>query len=293
MKVDGKITFCTSEMCAPAKRFSENSCISLETLENMAEAYNIYSQKNKLKDEIKLSKGNLAMLKPKQYKTYLLNEFSKRLNDVCKDQICWTKQKFIKYMKEEIIEDLENKTFKPSGPQGKFTWLNTTNIVQVMEQYEEYYKDYLFLGAVPVDFNDLPQLGIRNINYDELMTDGKTKIGIIFNLDEHYKSGSHWVAGFCDLKKGELYYYDSYGQRPEKRIRDFFIKTFNFCRKKNSNSFAFYNKHRHQYKNSECGVYSISFILNLLKGKPFKEIVSNDYPDDDVNKCRKKYFNIL
>jgi len=290
--INGNLHICTSNMCAPSKKFTEGSCISLETLIKMTEAYNTYSKKNKLDDEIKLSKGKLEMLKPQTYKKYLLREFSKRLNEVCNDQICWTKQDFVKYMRDEMAEDLLKKTFKPIGPQGKFTWLNTINITEVMEQYEEYYKDYIFLGAVPVDFDDLPSLGIVNLNLDKLSENGKTKLGIIFNLDEHYKSGSHWVGGYCDINDGKIYYYDSYGTYPDHRINKFFIRILNYCKKKNPNVVALYNKRRHQYKNSECGVYSISFILNLLKGKSFFDIVGNDYPDDNVNLCRKKYFYI-
>lgn len=233
-----------------------------------------------------------TILKPNKYKKYLLREFSNKLNEVCNDQVCWTKQDFIKYMNDEIAEELTKKTFKPIGPQGKFTWLNTINITEVMEQYEEYHTDYMFLGAVPVDFDDLPSLGILNLDFDKLIKNGKTKLGIIFNLDEHYKSGSHWVAGFSDLKKGNIYYYDSYGTYPDRRIKNFFMRILNFCKNQNPNVKALYNKRRHQYKNSECGVYSISFILNLLNGKSFNEIVGNDYPDDNVNLCRKKYFYI-
>lgn len=287
-----KLTKCTSNMCAPSKKFSEGSCISLDTLIKMAEAYNVYSKKNKLNDEIKLSKGNYEKIKPEKYKKFLLKEFSNRLENDCDNQICWTKHPFVKYMDEEYAEELKKKTFKPIGPQGKFTWLNTINITEVMEQYEDYYSDYIFLGAVPIDFDDLQQLGLANLNFDELVKNGKTKLGIVFNLDEHYKSGSHWVGGFCDLNKGEIYYYDSYGTYPDPRIKNFFVRVLHYCRKKNIDGKILYNKRRHQYKNSECGVYSISFILNLLNGKTFFDIVGNDYPDDKVNLCRKKYFYI-
>lgn len=289
---DNEIAFCTSNMCAPSKKFLEKSCITLETIINMAEAYNIWSQKHKLNGEIQLSKGNMEMLKPNEYKKYLLNELSRRLDDICDDQICWTKQEFVKYMKKELHHELTHKTFRPIGPQGKFTWLNTVNINEVMKQYEDLYNDFKFLGAVPVDFDELPSLGICDLNFDELIKKGKTKLGIVFNLDEHYKSGSHWVAGFCDLLNHKLYYYDSYGIYPEARIRKLFMRIVDFCKKKSNKQkiIAYYNKHRHQYKNSECGVYSISFILNLLNGKSFYDIVGNDYPDDSVNICRSKYF---
>ena len=51
-----------------------------------------------------------------------------------------------------------------------------------------------------------------------------------------------------------------------------------------------YNKKRHQFKNSECGVYSINFIENMLEGKTFNQYCNSNIPDDKMNKLRKKYY---
>ena len=51
-----------------------------------------------------------------------------------------------------------------------------------------------------------------------------------------------------------------------------------------------YNKVRHQFKNSECGVYSVNFILRILKGETFDYICNNITSDDQINECRKFYF---
>ena len=51
-----------------------------------------------------------------------------------------------------------------------------------------------------------------------------------------------------------------------------------------------YNRTRQQYKNSECGIYSINFISRLLKGYTFKQISENPVPDEKINKCRAVYF---
>ena len=66
------------------------------------------------------------------------------------------------------------------------------------------------------------------------------------------------------------------------QYREKLIKRLNFFQ---------YNKKRHQYKDSECGVYSINFILRLLHGEKFDEINGVRLPDDDVNKCRGTYFH--
>ena len=59
----------------------------------------------------------------------------------------------------------------------------------------------LLLHIKPIDFDDLPFAGIRDIDYDELMDSGIKRIGFVFNLDENWQSGSHWVALFSNLKK--------------------------------------------------------------------------------------------
>jgi hypothetical protein len=51
-----------------------------------------------------------------------------------------------------------------------------------------------------------------------------------------------------------------------------------------------YNNIRHQFKHSECGVYSINFILRLLKGETFDHICKNITSDDEINECRPVYF---
>ena len=49
-------------------------------------------------------------------------------------------------------------------------------------------------------------LGISNINFHDLEKSGKNKIGMVINLDEHWKEGSHWVALYTDLKNNQIYF---------------------------------------------------------------------------------------
>ena len=55
---------------------------------------------------------------------------------------------------------------------------------------------------------------------------------------------------------------------------------------------AFSNFVQHQFKNTECGMYSINFIDNFLfKNKTFIEIINNPINDTDMNEMRySKYF---
>lgn len=289
--------------CAPNKEYTDGSCFTLDDLKKISIAFNNFIKKNNI------NKKSINIVNDKKA---LLIQLTNNLEDVCSDQICWLKQDFIKELSDKNILKF---TFRPDGPEGKFEWLNTLHINNTMAQYEKKYKDFKFFGAVPIDFDDLPYLGIKDINFDKLYQNNKTKLGFIFNLDEHWQSGSHWVSMYADLKNNKIYYFDSYGKRPEKRIRNFVKRISKWCYNKSyctnscseintSDSYmnfdrknriekklnVDYNHNRHQYKNSECGVYSLNFILRLLNGNTYEDISHNKILDDEINKCRDVYF---
>lgn len=272
--------------CAPGKKFENGSCLTIESLVNMADAYNIDNPY----DKIEIRRG-YEVISPDSYKKKLLKQFRTKLSS-CSSQQCWLEQNFMKYLDEQNKKELESNTFLPEGPTGRFEWLNTLNINDVMSQYENHYPKFKFFGAIPMDFDKLPKLGVKNANYSDIVKSGKTQFGYVFNLDEHWQPGSHWVAMYADVEKGQFIYFDSYGTLPEKRVRNLMKRLTLFSRDELGvkKMLIDYNKNRHQYKNSECGVYSINFILRMLKGESFDDIEKSKVPDDEINQCRKKYF---
>ena len=275
-----------NSVCAPTKKYNHGSCYTNEELFAIAQAYN-----EEYRDNI-IVLDKTKNLSEEESKKYLVKELTKRMN-TCHDQRCWLRSRFIRRINKNLQHELHHNTFKPIGPQGRFKWLNTLDIENTMKQYEELYPDYKFLSAVPIDFDDLPSLGIANLNIEDLYKQGKTKIGIIYNLDEHYKRGSHWVAGYFDIKMGKIYFFDSYGSFPEKRIFALMKRFAKFYYNKEKKIPEIkYNEFRHQYKNSECGVYSLNFILRLLQGEKFEDVVSHPVNDDAINQCRRAYFDV-
>ena len=120
---------------------------------------------------------------------------------------------------------------------------------------------------------------------------GKIFLGVVFNLDKHYESGSHWVALFAKLNVGKIYYFDSYGYEPSKEVVTLMKRLKQQCKNLGiENPEIKINNVRHQRKGSECGVYSINFILRLLRGDTFEEITNNITTDSDINRCRSVYF---
>lgn len=292
--IDGVCIHSKDLKCAPGKQFENGSCISTKLLLAMIKKYNEQYKDDKDKIVIVPEYEKFKTLNPSKYKRYYLCKLQHKLKNKCNDQTCWTALDIFNKLDEKDKDELENFTFLPNGPKGKFEWLNTTHIDESLKQYEKKYPEFTFLGAVPIDFDDLPYLGIKDLDLPKLIKSGKHKVGIIFNLDEHDQPGSHWVALYADLKKGQIYFFDSYGEEPEKRIRVLIRRLARFCINNMGidlkNLDSRYSEVRHQRGGSECGVYSMSFILRLLDGETFDQISSERIPDDAVNACRAVYF---
>ena len=150
--------------CAPGKKFTEGSCFTLENLKTIAIEYN-KTHTDKIPLNINNKKELLRELNPRFEKKY-----------GCNDQTCWLSSKVIKNINDR---DIKYYTFRPKGPAKQYEWLSTSDIESVMKQYQYKHKDFKFLGAMPSDFDELPILGIHNLNFDTLKSNGKTKIGLI------------------------------------------------------------------------------------------------------------------
>ena len=273
------------ERCAPGVSYKEGSCMKEQHVVALAKAYNKDNPKNPIK--LKFTKGS-----DPGYKQYLLKQLFNVLSDVCDvdDPKCLLKQKYMRHLNKKMHRKLTKNTYRPDGPQGTWEWLNTFDIDDVMKQYENIYKDFEYLGTVPIDFDDLPDLGLKNLNLTKKLKKNKTQFGIVFNLDEHYKGGSHWVALYVNINKGVVFFFDSYGTSPEKRIKTLMKRISDFCKKQGTTPQVSHNSVRHQYGGSECGVYSINFILRMLSGESFETFMQSKVKDDVMNKNRKIYF---
>jgi hypothetical protein len=186
--------------------------------------------------------------------------------------------------------------------------------MKVMKQYEDTYRNFEFIGPSPIDFDKkIPEyMGhcveseICNLSLSKMLENKKTKIGIIFNLDKHDEPGSHWVSLFIDLEKTPfLFYFDSTGQDIPYEInvlKDRIIKQGK--KLKNPIHFKFYKNYKtvHQMGNSECGMYSLFFIITMLtsetefdKNMSLKDKIDlfkkKRIPDKYVEKYRNIYFN--
>lgn len=223
------------------------------------------------------------------------------LNNVCKTESCWLKQS-----KDfgEISEDIKD-SFAPLSPEewkkNPNEWLSSLDIDKVMNQYKKAYKCFEFLGPSPIDFDKKLSYGecvwneLCNFSLASHIKKGKTKIGIIFNTDPHNKSGSHWISLFIDVKKKIIFFFDSVGTKPCQEIMTLVNRIIDQGKKLNPKinfKFESNNGVEHQYKNTECGIYSLFFIIHMLQDKTSKEFYKTHIiKDDQVQNYRKIYFN--
>ena len=180
-------------------------------------------------------------------------------------------------------------------------WLSSLDIESVQKEYVKMIPGYYFAGCVPIDFDKHSETGkcivsaLCSMDIRAMYKKGIHRIGIVFNTDVSTGPGEHWVAAFCDLRPeleyARMTYFDSYAQFPEPEIQrlmrawkaqwdttDVHPKPMRLS----------YNKTRHQYKDAQCGMYSLYFLHCCLMEVPMEHKI----PDDVMMYMRPMFFRI-
>jgi len=116
---------------------------------------------------------------------------------------------------------------------------------------------------------------------------------MIFNLDPHYKEGSHWVAMFLDLDKNFIFFLDSNGIEIPSEINVLKNRIKKQCKDDLHKKIKFIDNAPtvHQEKDGECGMYSIYTVVMLLDEKLTPRRIKNKpISDDKMNKYRKIFY---
>lgn len=278
-------------ICSPSKGKGNtgSSCLNYDMLLLIA---NLYNQ----------SHSDKITIGPKRNKQQLRKALEAKLSPTCgTNEACWLEQPFVK--RSNSYTKLE-KSFKPKKPEGWYNnpneWLNTYDILDVMKQYEEANKTYMFVGVFPVDFATKNQKTgtcivqeMCKLNLKESWKKGIKQIGIIFNTDTSKGSGLHWESLYIGIDPNRrnygVFFYDSVGTRPPKEIAKFMEQMkgeLEHLHPKSKHKVQYRtNKVQRQYKNNNCGLFSILFQILMLKNK-YDDVCQNMGYDDDVQKFR-------
>lgn len=227
------------------------------------------------------------------------SKLKENIGSACNKESCWLKQKF---MEGNISRDLLNYTFSPKSPDSwktnKNEWLSSDDILKVMKQYEKFYKCFDFIGPSPIDYDTHKLYGecvweeLCKFNLSNEIKKGKNKIGIIFNTDPHNKGGEHWICLFINIKKKYIIYFDSVGNYTPTQVNKLIKNIKNQGNAMDLKFKVFKNKLKHQKRDSECGMYCLHVIIELLKDKTDPdELINKRITDEEMELYRKKYFN--
>jgi hypothetical protein len=268
--------------CGPSTAHKKNTCYTNASLHKLKYFW------NKRHPEKRIKANNPAQIW-KQLKYYMLN--------TCNTERCWLSHQFIKL---NLDKTLKSNTFAPKSPKSWIEnpreWLSSVDIVKVMAQYEHTYKNFAFIGPSPIDFDTKKLFGtcvwedLCNFNLNEHIKKKKNKLGIIFNLDPHFKGGSHWVCLFVDLKKKFIFYFDSNGISIPKQIK----KCVTMIQLQSIENLKFFQNAPkvHQQQDTECGIYVLYVISSLIEESvKYTHFMKNNISDEDMFKLRNKYFN--
>ena len=229
------------------------------------------------------------------------SQLSAKLSSVCNKESCWLKQQAEFGPVENNMAD----SFAPESPvewkKNPNEWLSSVDIINVMKQYEKAYKCFDFIGPSPIDFDTRKMYGecvwdeLCNFNLSDQIKQRKTKIGIIFNTDPHNKPGQHWISMFINIKAKTIFFFDSTGDKPSFQIMSLVNRIQEQGHKLHPKINFTFNSNEgveHQYGNTECGVYSLYFIVHMLEDKTTSHYLKTHILKDSyMNKFRKIYFN--
>ena len=198
-----------------------------------------------------------------------------------------TKKKQHQYTQEPI---------EPIEPVDESAMLSTIDIEEFLQRLRKKDPQFYDYGAPPIDFSNCSVSNLCRFNLKDHLSKKQTKIGIVFNTDPHYQNGEHWISLYMELEPHSIpdtpaiYYFDSYGRKPPKRIRDLIIKIQSQGEKCGKYFKYFYNDHPFQKIGTQCGMYAIDFINQMLSGKTFEEYLNGDVTDDQMKELRDDYF---
>lgn len=288
--------------CSPSvskNTINKNTCYTQDVLFKLKTEYNKYNKSNLIKTT-----------DPEK----IWEELRDKMN--CNKEDCWLQT----IKDEKTRKQIREYIFAPKHPDewnhNPNEWLSNIDIFNVMNQYENKYSNFEFIGPSFIDFAKITNDGqcVTNELCGFSLKDyinKKDKIAIVFNLDKHTGPGTHWVSMFIDLQDKFIFYFDSAGAKIPKEIMKL-VKTIKSqgLKLKQPIHFKFFQNYpfEHQYENTECGMYSLFFIITMLtntanKNTEPKEYVFENYmdkiyffkkiriSDKYAEKLRKEYFN--
>lgn len=251
--------------CAPTAKPHNGSCLTLAYLKLIARLWN--SNRPVGAEPIRISSTKEVLVSE-------LRRVTKRQEHEL------SKLPFVPHSASVKIEQ----SFRPKSPvswtKNPNEWLRTDDIEAVMTQYENRYPTFKFMGVFPIDFATRSKNGscveesMCRLDVAKLAATNVKRIGVVFNLDKHFQKGSHWVGCFVGIdpkrKNFGAFYFDSVSSPPPPEVRQLTTRIRSqinsiFPLKVAQRFRVAYNVLRRQFRGSECGMFSMYFLIKMLE----------------------------
>ena len=166
-----------------------------------------------------------------------------------------------------------------------------------MQQYEHKHNNFDFIGPSPIDVDTVidnvcvwPE--ICNFDLIKPIKKNTTKIGLIFNLDKHNIIVSHCLTQFLNVNNKYILFFNSTGEKPTPEVSKLIDRIQEQCKSINLDIKYLENKKNHQRENTECGIYCLYCISELLENNKEPEyFLTHRIPDKKMEDLRYHYFN--
>jgi hypothetical protein len=204
-------------------------------------------------------------------------------------------QNYIGYTRAKKILNLE---FKPPGPANGTALLDNFNIDETLQRWahianDEFGKKFYHIPFQMIDF-DKTGTELSKLDISDLIKKGYDSFGVVLNTDVSSGRGIHWFCLYGDLRADpvRLEYFNSSGYPPKPEVQVWLERQIINLKKSGINAEYVYatGGRQIQYSKTECGVWSLVYILSRLTDHPFHWIAQVGANDEDMISFRARLF---
>lgn len=193
--------------------------------------------------------------------------------------------------------------FKAHAPQGNKLFSNF-NEDTILEQFQRAIPTFKYFKCELMDFPSMPNSALaKSLNSNSELVQGikdgsiemfGTIPNTLVSTGDTSRVG-HWVAMFGDFrgKKWTIEYYNSSGNNAPAKVYDWMQKLATTIGQECNNECIAVNVSNiaSQKGPSECGIYSLHYIICRILGTPYKTFREHSIPDAEVQKIRKLFLD--
>jgi hypothetical protein len=207
----------------------------------------------------------------------------------CDSEVCLLKNPQVsQFIGPVKADEILHERFKPSGPADSTAWLNNDNIDYVLEQWAKKYPNFTHVPFQMIDF-DITKTELANIDLISLYESDTRKMGCVINTDKSTGKGIHWFCVFIDMSdenKWTLEYFDSAGDYPKGSVHRWLNEQRAKLGAKYTNKdiqvVDVTKSNQLQKSTTECGVFSLWYILSRLNNIPYTYFTQPNASDDKM-----------